>query len=103
MKTLLTIAACGLLFWGGYEIYDRSGIESGTVVERRYHPAYTTLDIHHIKVGNNTTTITTPRYHPHYWTVTIEGVARSGKTKRRQVTVSEATFNSLEKGSYYTP
>lgn len=82
-----------------------SQIKEGFIIDKSFSPAHTVTTTVSQPVVCGKTIIIVPRTQAfHYddeWNIVIEGVNEEGEKEKREIEVSEETYNSLEIGDYY--
>lgn len=103
--TLFTVTALGFCVWVAI---DATHLTKGTVIEKRYFPAYTSTTYHssssYDSHGNVTGSTSYPvtQYHPESWSITIHGIGDDGKERSRLLPVDQQEFHEVHVGDEYT-
>ena len=97
-KTLLLITIIAitlfLLTGCGY------GIKQGIIVDKQYHPEYTTYTYTTSNIGNSTIRIPTPIHHSETYNLKIQK-EEDGKTKECWIQITEEEYSRYNIGDYY--
>jgi hypothetical protein len=91
-------AAFGFLMFAGWQHFDALSLKKGAVIEKSYSPAHSSTVM--MNYGTPQAPIMMPLTtdYPESWRVTIEGYDPKGKFKKRTVSVSKSTFDSVREG-----
>lgn len=92
---VLVLLMVGIIWLAVYPQMDY-GIYEGTIVDKKYTSAHTTLQTYY----NGKTTSIYPMYHPERWKIKIQK-QEDDKTKEVWISVPEQEYNNLKIGDYY--
>jgi hypothetical protein len=76
-------------------------ITEGIVVDKRYMPAHTSIQLTPVYINRTIRTIPRPVYHAESWTITIQATAKE-KEHRRNFKVTQEIFERIKIGDFFS-